>query len=70
MLRQEQANGLIVPLKSAIRSLVSGKIDSALSQMQDLIDEVNQKVLDGVLPPDEGAALIAAVGNILDQLGC
>jgi hypothetical protein len=65
-----QANGLIRPLENAIRSLEKGKANAACSQLQDFVDEVNDKINDDALSLEEGQSLIDAANNIRDIIGC
>jgi len=53
-----QANGLRRPLLNAQRSLDNGQTAPACSQVQDFIDEVNQKVADGALPQEQADVMI------------
>lgn len=69
-LKKGQANGLLKPLQNALRSLDKGKTEAACNQLQDFLDEVNQKVADGALDPDSGADLIAAAEAIRADVGC
>jgi uncharacterized repeat protein (TIGR01451 family) len=69
-LKVGQANGLTRPLRNAIRSLQKGKTQAACSQLQDFINEVNQKVADGVLTQAEGDALIASANAIRSAVEC
>ena len=69
-LKRGQANGLIRPLRNALRSLGKGHIAAACSQLQDFIVEVNQKVVDGALGQADADLLIAAASGIRSDLGC
>ena len=69
-LKTGQAKGLLKPLKNALRSLDKGNVDSACSQIQDFIDEVNQKIADGALSQEDGDALIAMADLLAADLGC
>ena len=69
-LKSGQANGLSRPLQNALRSLDSGTIAAACSQLDDFLTEVTRKVLDGALTPGEGVALIEAAKSIRTALGC
>jgi hypothetical protein len=65
-----QANGLIRPLENALRSLARGHGNSACSQLYDFEQGVDQKVLDGAITAQDGAALIESVRRIRTDLGC
>jgi hypothetical protein len=69
-LKSGQDTGLTRPLENALRSLSSGRIASACSQLYDFEGEVTQKVLDGALASEDGEALIEAARSIRANLGC
>jgi hypothetical protein len=69
-IKSGQANGMIRPLMNALRSLAAGKTTAACSQVLDFETEVNERVLDGVLTPVQGAAFINAAEAIRAALGC
>lgn len=68
MLKPGQANGLILPLDNAIRSIDKGKVKAACSQLADFIDEVEAKT-----PPlDDTTAdgLVEDAIAIIEAIGC
>jgi parallel beta-helix repeat protein len=69
-LKKGQAKGLIQPLNNAYRSLERGGIEDACNQLQDFIDEVSQKVVDGALGQPDADVLIAAANVIRSDLDC
>jgi hypothetical protein len=69
-LTEGQATGLLRPLRNALRSLEDDRLAAACSQLSDFQMEVTRKVLDGVLSPAEGVALIEATTSIRTALGC
>jgi hypothetical protein len=69
-LKAGQGNGLIQPLRNALRSLATGHLPSACSQLSDFEAGVTEKILDGALSAQDGQALIDAAEGIRRDLGC
>ncbi len=69
VLKAGQANGLIRPLKNAIRSLDKGKVKPACSQLADFIDKVNAKT-PSPLDAATAAELITGANAIRAAIGC
>ena len=69
-LKRGQGNGMIRPLRNALRSLGKNKTISACSQIRDFIDTANGKIADGALDPTDGNPLISAGMVVRNQLGC
>ena len=69
-LKPGQAKGLVRPLENALRSLATGHLASACSQLGEFQMEAARKVSDGALTPAEGAALIDQATTIRTALGC
>ncbi len=69
-LKPGQGNGLIQPLRNALRSLATDHVASACSQVYDFEVEVNGKILEGAVTVQDGAALIDAAERIRRDLGC
>lgn len=63
VLKKNQANGLLLPLANAVRSIEQDKIDAACAQLDDFIDEVNAKTPKPI-DPETAAALIAEAEDI------
>jgi hypothetical protein len=74
LLTQDQADGLMDKLEAAIASLNGGNTGAACSQLHAFINQVNAFLNAGILPPDEGEALIDGLvygaEAIRDQIGC
>ena len=66
----QQANGLLRPLRNVLRSLGTGHLPPACSQLRDFEVEVTRKILDGVLTAQQGVALIGEAESIRAILGC
>jgi probable HAF family extracellular repeat protein len=65
-----QANGLVRPLRNALRSLEEGRTGAACSQLVEFQTEVARKVADGALPTAEANALLAESDAIRAAIGC
>jgi hypothetical protein len=64
------AQGLLQLLRNALRSLDRGNTNAVCGQLAGFVDQVNDKVADGVLSPTVGADLIEEVTSIRAQVGC
>jgi hypothetical protein len=69
-LKQGQANGLIQPLKNAIRSLGRDKLNPACSLLHGFVGKLERKVDDGALTAEEAQPLFDAIDEIITDLGC
>lgn len=69
VLKPGQANGLIHPLDNAERSLAEDQPEDACNQLDDFIDEVNDKTPEP-LDADTAAGLIADAEAIQSSIGC
>ena len=58
-LKEGQANGLLRILSNVEKSLAKDKIGAACNQLQDFIDETENKVADGALEALDGADLVS-----------
>ncbi|HUV13292.1 MAG TPA: pullulanase-associated domain-containing protein [Acidobacteriota bacterium] len=67
-LNQGQGKALLRKLNNAIKQLDQGKTAGALDKLQAVIDQVSDFMSEGILAPEEGQALIDAVGKIIDAI--
>jgi hypothetical protein len=63
-----QGNALTVKLLNALNKIAKGQNHAAANQVSAFINQVEDFVAEGILTPDQGAALIAAAEDILDAL--
>jgi hypothetical protein len=64
-----QANALRVKLEAARRSIANGRPGAAANQMNAFINQVEALIRTGVLTSEDGEALIALAGEILQAIG-
>ena len=63
-----QDNSLVKELQKAIDMMNKGKINGAISNLEDFIIEVNDLLNSGVLTPDQASSLINAANVVIAQL--
>ena len=68
ILNHGQANGLKVKLRGAITALEKGKPTVAINRLLAFIDQVNDLMDEGVLPPTDGQNLIDVALSIIAQI--
>ena len=68
-LNSGQGNALIAKLEAAIGQLDRGNINAAINQLESFVNQVNDLIDTGVLPPEEGQPLIDAANQIITVLG-
>ena len=68
VLNSGQGNALTVKLENALAKLARGQIKAVINQLNAFINQVEDFVADGILTPEQGAALILAVEDIIFYL--
>ena len=63
-----QGNALIAKLLNALAKFENGQTKAALNQLEAFINQVEDFVADGILTAEQGAALIAAVEDIIGTI--
>jgi len=68
ILNDGQANSLIAKLEAALKKLEQGNTIPAVNILNAFINQVNDFVYEGVLPPEVGQALIDAANDLISQI--
>jgi len=70
VLTQRQAQGLIGKLTAAVRSLDSGRTESACNQLSAFLNQVHAFVIAGVLDAVAGQELTGSGESVRGVIGC